>query len=137
MFKRQIRQLFVPNTSKLASCGAGKTTYAIDINGEIFPCHRFSGVYETSIGNVITKKEVEIKSEIYNNYKCNDCWNRNTCAKGCYYEMYQGEKSKSNAYYCIYAKKMTELAIELCMNMTEDQLMNIILSKGYSEENQM
>lgn len=130
LLRRQIRQLFVPQTELLESCGAGKTIYAIDVNGDIFPCHRYSGILNTRLGNVLEEnKKMNGSKYVYMNYKCNKCWNRHTCGHGCHYEIVQGNVNANlkNAFYCVYAKKMTELAIRLCMHMSENQLMDIMM----------
>ncbi len=128
IFKRQIRQLFLPVNTSHASCGAGKTTFAVDINGDIFPCHRYSGVANSVIGNVHKKLNTLDETIIcLSKYQCKKCWNRNTCSHGCSYENYQNIKNNRMApYFCNYAKKMTELAIGLCMHMDENQLINLM-----------
>ncbi|SDA70298.1 uncharacterized protein SAMN02910275_02251 [Butyrivibrio sp. INlla18] len=135
--RRRMRELFVDSTGISTNCGGGKTTFAIDINGDVFPCHRFSGEESFKIGNIAYEKDFKIEKTVsernpqYEYYKCNGCWNKNSCFRGCFYEKYLHVQKSSNyekrSAFCEYSKKLTEIAIEICGALDEESLLKILL----------
>ena len=76
-------------------CDALIKGVAIDIKGDIFPCHRFVSCQDFKIGNVYTKginynKVDNTSSKFYvrNRIKCDECWALNICGGGCPYINY-------------------------------------------------
>ena len=119
-------RLYLPKIEAI-TCGAGERITAIDLKGDIYPCHRFSSEESSLCGNVFDKN-VTFENDIQNKKEgCNLCWNQFTCTHGCPYNdrLYEGEGSK-NPYWCMYAKKMTEIALSLVANMKRDSLYNIL-----------
>lgn len=113
LFTIKIRELFLRKAEIAYQCGAGKNTFSVDIEGNIFPCHRLSNDVDLKLGNV-NKYASALEWDI-NLYKdtCQECWNRYTCTHGCRYEdkVAEGGYEKRNPYFCAYSKKMTEIAI--------------------------
>lgn len=122
LFTIKIRQLFLPETGLHSDCGLGSRIFSIDAFGDIYPCHRFSDSPNTKLGTLNGSCSKSVPTPIPAT-KCDSCWNNKTCNHGCDYEKY---KSTSNEYYCMYSKKMTELAIALCRELPKERLLKII-----------
>ncbi len=130
LFKMQMRRLFIPLKKELRGCGAGKVTFAVDIKGDMFPCHRHSSMPETAMGNVWEPQQSMSFLDIdYQGANCAFCWNRYTCSHGCMYEdkSISGSYYVKNPYFCKYSKKITEIAISLCSEMDHNRLIRILL----------
>lgn len=74
------------------SCSAFIRTLAIDVNGIIYPCHRFVGSSYV-VGNV-NHSEIDIEDVtklfakdflLKNRIGCSECWVQNLCVGGCPY----------------------------------------------------
>lgn len=76
-------------------CGAGNSMLAVDIHGELYPCHRFVSNKETQIGTLnqgIKEEKTEQLKFSLNESQCHDCWAIVLCGGGCPYENYQENK---------------------------------------------
>ena len=81
-------------TKKILPCGAGVGLLAVDGNGELNLCHRFTGSELPTYGNVDTGIDkprlgrfLEAAAE-RDGTVCATCRVRNLCAGGCYHESY-------------------------------------------------
>jgi len=76
-------------------CGAGNNMLAVDIHGELYPCHRFVSNKETQIGTlkqgINEEKTGKLKFSLSES-QCQDCWAVVLCGGGCPYENYQENK---------------------------------------------
>lgn len=135
LFVTHIRRLFIPILDESYSCGVGKTTFAVDINGDIFPCHRYSEIGSEKIGD-INHKDIIVSLSRFENNRCKKCWNQYTCSHGCNYNdrIICGSENIKNKYWCIYSQKMTELSLALVSKLSEKQLMHIMLLPNPAEE---
>ena len=94
--------------SKTLPCGAGVGMLAVDHEGGLNLCHRFTGSEMPLFGTVqtgIKKKELSgfIKDRADKSEKaCNTCRIRNLCAGGCYHESYAhfSDPMKPTYHYC-------------------------------------
>ncbi len=73
---------------KIRSCNAGNNGIAVGTNELIYPCHRFMGMPEHSIGTLDTGIDEECRAKyrranIYTKEGCKDCWARYLCNGGC------------------------------------------------------
>ena len=70
---------------KRSYCGAGIGMLTIDINGNIYPCHRLSADdKKSSIGSIYNQKDLKNNVDIFQKgEKCNLCWIQGLCAGGC------------------------------------------------------
>ncbi|MBB6698711.1 PapB family radical SAM/SPASM ranthipeptide maturase [Clostridium algidicarnis] len=110
-------------------CGAGKNMLAIDIDGNIYPCHRFVGENNYRVGNVIdglnNNKYEEKMNEfsIDSHFECNDCWAKCICGGGCPQENLVTMKStmKPNNTICEFYKCFYEEVINLYISMNDEQ----------------
>lgn len=109
-------------TNREYGCGAGIRDIAIDIHGDIYPCHRFVSHKETKIGNIFDDYEINQKERIkylqkthISNFKklkrCESCWIKKFCVGGCVSENYESngsflEQSNRECYFkqCLYEK---------------------------------
>lgn len=135
LFKMRIRELFLPVKPVVASCGAGNTILSIDINGDIYPCHRHSSDTSLKMGTIYEKIKKRRIDETYDATKCKKCWNRYTCTHGCSFENKQltGEMKNKSSFFCEYSKKMTELAVNLCFVMNDEQLKDLIFKSCWEK----
>lgn len=73
-------------------CGVGRNTNAVDVDGNIYPCHRYVNMKEYILGN--TKGGMDPRKTIRYYRKlieatrrtCSKCWIRQFCAGGCPWE---------------------------------------------------
>ncbi|MBI5649409.1 MAG: SPASM domain-containing protein [Chloroflexi bacterium] len=130
-FTSCIRRLFLPRLDVDIDygCGLGKTTFAVDFRGDIYPCHRHSSNEDQKMGNVFG--EFRENNQVYTSEKCKTCWSRYSCTHGCSYNDHEltGSTSMKNDYWCRYSQKLTELSLALCSQLSEKQLMNIMAIK--------
>lgn len=90
----QMMQDLFEGRSKALPCGAGVGMLAVDHEGEINLCHRFTGSKMESYGNVedgIARDRlstfIEARADLTDK-SCATCQIRNLCAGGCYHESY-------------------------------------------------
>jgi uncharacterized protein len=104
------------------SCTAGKGYISVDVNGDIYLCHRLVGEKSFYSGNVFEDNFNDKWSEIIRNdvrvdnrIKCRKCWARYICGGGCYEVNYNFNKDISLAprIYCQLMKHSIKLAITI------------------------
>ena len=118
-------------------CGALFNSVAVDVYGEIFPCHRFVGIDEFCVGNVFDGFEQKKCSEIAEGIKieshdkCSDCWAVNLCGGGCIFENYlaSGHINVPCEKQCSYTKKTFEAISDYYVALS-DEKRNAIFSKN-------
>lgn len=111
------------------SCGAEVNFFAVDINGDLYPCHRFVNNKEYKQGNVYfelnekKKKEFLIEAHTLNRDNCKNCWARNLCGGGCHHENYEvsGRIESPPLQYCMLTKMQLEEIIKLYLTLTEKE----------------
>lgn len=115
-------------SERYLGCGVARNMYAVDIDGRLYPCHRFVANKEYSLGDikngVSTKKSEFIKNlHIGNHEQCKDCWAQNLCLGGCPNEnlLETGSINKASQKNCILTKLMYEKLIEVYVRLTEEQ----------------
>lgn len=128
LFTTEIRRLFIPKLDSPYSCGVGKTTFSVDINGNLYPCHRFCTDDDKLYGNIMNESSIEFKENHFVDNKCRDCWNQYTCSHGCAYNDVHNTDGTyaKHIFWCCYAKKMTELTLALCARMKPDTLRRVL-----------
>ena len=107
---------------RVKGCGCGTEYVAITPDGDIFPCHRFAGMDDFKLGNVLesfeTKQElVEYfkKSTVLNKPECEKCWAKYYCSGGCSANNFNchGDILKPHEISCEMERKRIECAIAL------------------------
>lgn len=122
-FMRKIHQ----GSTRALPCGVGWNMYAIDINGDIYPCHRFVSNKEYVLGNINTKAErrdsfIE-EINVSNHKQCDDCWARNLCIGGCPNENLNltGNVTEMSEPVCDLTKNIFERLIRLYIRLTPEE----------------
>ena len=95
-------------TKKALPCGAGYSMVAVDKDGDVNLCHRFTGSDLQTFGSVSEGLDVEELSGFLgqrldrSDTGCADCRIRNLCSGGCYHESYQrySDPSQPVYHYC-------------------------------------
>lgn len=113
-------------------CGASINMIAIDINGDIFPCHRFVSSEIHKIGNVNTNidREKFIEQLLNNETKfdeCNECIVKIFCRGSCPYENYNNTKTlnRPSIRQCYFNKVFYTQIIHLYLDLSEEQKVNL------------
>jgi radical SAM protein with 4Fe4S-binding SPASM domain len=123
--EKMVRKKIQPNM-----CQVGRTILGITIDGDIYPCHDFSGKFASDpaerhnllIGNVekgftanqhkFSDLPVE-KARSGNNFDCSTCWAKWACGRGCPYMNYTraGDVFQVNSVYCSTTRINATLAL--------------------------
>lgn len=110
-----------PCTGKMSfGCGAGVEYMAVDVNGDIYPCHWFSEFPEMRMGNIYTgideaKRKKFIEANILDNKKCKTCWAKYLCGGGCLAHSYLRYKDLFTPpeEFCTLQKRRIEIGLFL------------------------
>jgi len=106
---------------RLKGCGAGVEYFAVNPNGNIYPCHQFAGDDSFIMGNVFEgkiDKNIQEKFEdchVYTKEDCKTCAVKYYCSGGCIANAYHEHRSFSKPYEleCEMMKKRVELGIAI------------------------
>lgn len=107
---------------RVKGCGCGTEYVAITPDGDIFPCHRFAGMDDFKLGNVLesfeTKKELVDyfkQSTVLNKPVCEKCWAKYYCSGGCAANNFNchGDILKPHEISCEMERKRIECAVYL------------------------
>ncbi|MCV6598737.1 MAG: quinohemoprotein amine dehydrogenase maturation protein [Mangrovicoccus sp.] len=117
----QLMQDLYEGRSKALPCGAGVGMLAVNHDGALNLCHRFTGSEMDEFGTVddgIKRKELAgfIKSRSDRTEKgCATCRIRNLCAGGCYHESYAhfSDPLKPTYHYCDLMRDWVDFGIEI------------------------
>ena len=114
---------------RLSGCGAGHEYFAVDVNGDLYPCHQFVGRDKYKLGNVFTGvddpknwSDYFRQSHVLNKPKCRDCWARFFCSGGCHAnaDLFNDDIRKPYEIGCEIQKKRLECAIYVQAMMNEE-----------------
>lgn len=127
MFMSQLRDI---HNSKIrtTACGAGNNMYAIDINGDIYPCQRFVGSKKVILGNVFeddNRQQDFSKKTLLNNFKkCSNCWIHNLCVGGCVHDNFSLTNDITSPYepHCKYKRKIITEAIKIYLRLSDEEI---------------
>lgn len=77
----------------MLSCGGGRTMVAVDVKGDIYPCHRFVGEKEMRMGSIRMPFDQLHTGEFadhvsFHQERCRNCFLRFTCGGSCMHESY-------------------------------------------------
>jgi uncharacterized protein len=106
---------------KSLPCGAGVGLLAVDGQGELNLCHRFTGSDLPTFGNVATGIDRERlgafidKAIDREGTHCESCRIRNLCAGGCYHESYArfGDPHHRTYHYCGLLRRWVDFGIRV------------------------
>jgi uncharacterized protein len=106
---------------KALPCGAGLKMLAVDHEGELNLCHRFTGSSLPTFGNVHQGvKQAQLNDFLSqrldrSNTGCESCRIRNLCSGGCYHESYAryGDPQHPTYHYCELMRDWVDFGIEV------------------------
>lgn len=112
---------------KALPCGAGLGLLAVDHQGELNLCHRFTGSELPTFGNVregIAKERLGSFLEDAldrSNRGCSTCRIRNLCAGGCYHESYAhfSDPHSPVYHYCELLREWVDFGIEIYLELLD------------------
>ena len=105
---------------RLSGCGAGHEYFAVDVNGDLYPCHQFVGRDKYKLGDVFNGvidaqnwTDYFRQSHVLNKPKCRTCWARFYCSGGCHAnaDLFNDDIRKPYEVGCEIQKKRLECAI--------------------------
>ena len=102
-------------------CGICRNTSAVDVDGNIFPCHRYVGLEKYITGNIYDGMDYDKTVGLYRKYNetaleyCADCWMRDICGGPCPWEVSSpdGKIWKQNKKWCKKVEKGFEFSLWL------------------------
>lgn len=113
---------------RFTCCGAHIRMIAVDINGDIYPCHRFVSLKEMCVGNIFSgwdEKKCDCLSENLrlSSSSCKGCWAVNLCGGGCPFENYMENHmlSNPNSFVCTANKDILEYVIAKYLELSEEE----------------
>jgi len=114
-------------TKKALPCGAGVGMVAVDHEGGLNLCHRFTGSDQPLLGDVKNGLDTDVLNKFLNNrldktdVDCSTCNIRNLCAGGCYHESYAryGDPAKPTLHYCDLMKDWVDFGIHVYTQIME------------------
>ena len=104
---------------KALPCGAGYSMVAVDRDGGVNLCHRFTGSELPTFGNVESGLDRAALGTFLDarldrsGTECDTCRIRNLCSGGCYHESYQryGDPAHPTYHYCDLMRDWVDFAI--------------------------
>ena len=130
MFMNNLRK-FSKDGIRIKGCGAANNMIAIDINGDVYPCHRFVGLKRYVLTNVDSNtkfnEKIFSKMDLKKFDKCKYCIARNICGGACINENVYANLSinKPSEKHCNFTKKMVEKLFEIYISLTEEDKLNL------------
>ena len=111
---------------KALPCGAGVGLLAVDKQGDLNLCHRFTGSELPTFGNVESGIDGERLSAFLSKASdregthCATCRIRNLCAGGCYHESYvrYGDPHHRTYHYCDLLRRWVDFGIRIYTEIT-------------------
>lgn len=107
-------------------CGSGTNLMAVDIDGKIYPCHRFVGVEQAVLGDVCTgqlsNQNFYSEVELANFKKCKGCAARSVCGGGCINENFFANSfiNEPSEKHCTYRIKVVDKLFDIYIRLSED-----------------
>lgn len=122
-------------------CGAEVNFLAVDINGDLYPCHRFVNNKEYKQGNIfegtysIARSKFLEEAHVSNRLNCTKCWAKNLCGGGCHHENLEstGKVTTPPLHYCILTQKQLEATLHLYLRLSDEQR-ELLLEKKNTRE---
>lgn len=135
--KCRANSLIYQNLRKIAyfkerssSCSAFISTLAVDVDGKIYPCHRFVGS-SYIIGDVnLPEIDIENAARLFskdfllkNRVGCSECWAQNLCVGGCpcVNQESTGQCNVPNKWKCRLNRYLFERLLALFLLLTDEE----------------
>lgn len=115
-------------SKKALPCGAGYSMVAVDKDGGVNLCHRFTGSELPTFGTVQAGLDVPALEDFLNrrldrtDTGCATCRIRNLCSGGCYHESYQRYNDPAHPvyHYCDLMRDWVDFGIEAYARISRD-----------------
>ncbi|NJE46172.1 radical SAM protein [Thermococcus sp. GR7] len=126
-FKQIIQDVYRGRVSSF-HCGAGKGSVAIDVNGNIYPCHRFVSMKNFELSHIenfewehLKRFELQ-KYNFFNHEPCKSCWLKLYCHDFCFYEntIYTGRGFIPPALKCYYSRESFKIGLWLYSRLWDE-----------------
>lgn len=133
--------------TSIQMCGVIKETFAVSVDGDIYPCHIINGEQQNYLGNIQSNNIFTIPSmlsdipsifSLKDNKKCKSCWANELCG-GCAIKWFYDERSKTfreypNEELCNqYLKRVEKILIILGRIRKNRELWDAFLEKVYKK----
>ncbi len=99
----------------LFNCGAGRSVVGVDTDGKLYPCAKFSGLKNWSIGNAKTGIDISKTKDMWLHFLhciapiCGTCWAYPVCGGPCIWECAKNDGSFAfDDKYCNFMKRAVE-----------------------------
>lgn len=113
-------------------CGSGTNMMAVDIDGKIYPCHRFVGLKDSVLGDVSSNEmgneDFYSKVDLEKFEKCDTCLAHSICGGGCINENYyaNGYINEPSDKHCKFKVKTVDRLLELYIRMSEEDKQQLL-----------
>ena len=113
-------------TRRLFFCGAGRNYLAVDVDGGLYPCHRFVGLREYLLGGVDGAEDpprgLFHESPVTESGECRRCWLKYVCGGGCAYANIAstGSPFRPDPAYCRQFGQTAETLIDAAGRLTNE-----------------
>ena len=108
------------------SCGAGRNDEGIDVDGKVYPCHRYVGMSAYVVGDVVNGVDAKALESYYRRLlsvysACTTCWASRWCAGCCprYLSRPDGEISAPDAEQCEWTRRYVHRNLALHAELDE------------------
>ena len=112
------------------ACGVAGSLLSLASDGSLYPCYRFLGARDYSLGDLESGIHMEdrrafleeISPEVDARRKCRDCWARYLCGGGCYADsvFYGSDPRSPFTSHCAFWQAEIETALRLLHRFSED-----------------
>lgn len=107
-------------------CGAGRTYLAVDVDGSLYPCHRFVGMQDYRLGSI--NEEVDPprgqfhESTVIKSEECRQCWLKYVCGGGCVYSNIAatGSPIQPDPAFCRQYKETMETMLDAAAQLNDE-----------------
>lgn len=105
---------------RMKGCGSGHEYLAVTPEGDLYPCHQFTGMERFKLGNVNNGFDIDAsvsnmfrKRNIYSKPECRKCWAKFFCSGGCAANDWQFNNCLDKPYEigCELERKRVECAL--------------------------
>lgn len=112
-------------------CSAGKSSYALNVNGDIYPCRRFEGIKQARWDNISHSFDNDRRREFLSNHmiftrdlgRCLECWAKYLCGGTCYYSSYKVNHNTSgiSEMHCYFNREIVKNALYIYASLEDDE----------------
>jgi radical SAM protein with 4Fe4S-binding SPASM domain len=108
-------------------CNAGKAYLSVSCEGDIYPCARFIGSPDYSLGTVFTDigtaQARYIERNVQSMDTCRTCWARTICGGGCMFHLHtvSGSINTPDVQWCTSYKEQIEQSISTYYSLPPDR----------------